>query len=185
MPEEMSAGRVIAVARDGEHRFSKQTTTAIKIAAGLGVEGDAHQGLLVQHRSRVRVDPNQPNLRQVHLIHAELFDELDSKGFHVGPAELGENITTRGIDLLSLPKRTLLRIGDEAVLEVTGLRNPCHQIEQFQPGLLAAVVERRADGQLIRKTGIMTIVRVGGTVRPGDPMEVELPALPHEPLDRV
>lgn len=181
----MSAGRVIAVARDGEHRFSKQTTNAIKIVAGLGVEGDAHQGRLVQHRSRVRVDPNQPNLRQVHLIHAELFDELDSKGFHVSPAELGENITTRGIDLLALPRGALLKIGDEAVLEVTGLRNPCQQIEQFQPGLLAAVLERRADGRLTRKTGIMTIVRAGGTVRPGDPIEVALPSLPDVPLDRV
>ena len=181
----MNAGRVIAVARDGEHRFSKKTTTAIKIVAGLGVEGDAHQGRLVQHRSRVRVDPSQSNLRQVHLIHAELFDELLSKDFRVRPAELGENITTRGIDLLALPRGTVLRIGDEAVLEVTGLRNPCHQIEQFQPGLLAAVVERRADGQLIRKTGIMTIARAGGTVRPGDPVEVELPSLPHVPLDRV
>lgn len=181
----MSAGRVIAVARDGEHRFSKQATTEIKIVAGLGVEGDAHWGPLVQHRSRVRADPNQPNLRQVHLIHAELFDELDSKGFRVRPAELGENITTRGIDPLALPKGTLLRIGDEAVLEVTGLRNPCHQIEQFRPGLLAAVVDRRADGRLIRKTGIMTIARAGGTVRPGDPIAVELPSLPHMPLDRV
>jgi MOSC domain-containing protein YiiM len=181
----MNAGRVIAVARDGEHRFSKETATAIKIVAGLGVEGDAHQGRLVKHRSRVKVDPNQPNLRQVHLIHAELFDELDLKGFRVQPAALGENITTQGIDLLALPRGTLLRIGDEAVLEVTGLRNPCRQIEQFQPGLLAAVAERRADGRLIRKTGIMTVARRSGTVRPGDPIGVELPSLPHVPLDRV
>jgi MOSC domain-containing protein YiiM len=179
------AGRVIAVARDGKHRFSKRTTTEIRLVAGLGVEGDAHQGRLVKHRSRVKVDPNQPNLRQVHLIHAELFDELLSKGFRVRPAELGENITTRGIDLLALPRGALLRIGDEAVLEVTGLRNPCQQIEQFQPGLLAAVLDRRADGRLIRKTGIMTVVRAGGTVRPDDLIDVELPSLPHVPLDRV
>jgi MOSC domain-containing protein YiiM len=181
----MTGAHVIAVARDGEHRFSKQTTTEIRIVAGLGVEGDAHQGRLVKHRSRVRVDPKQPNLRQVHLIHAELFDELRSKGFRVVPADLGENITTQGIDLLALPRGTLLRIGDEAILEVTGLRNPCGQIEQFQRGLLAAVVERRSDGQLIRKTGVMTVVKAGGTVRPGDPIEVELPLPPFVPLDRV
>ena len=179
------SGRVIAVARDGEHRFSKQPTSEIQIVAGLGVEGDAHQGRLVKHRSRVRVDPSQPNLRQVHLIHAELFDELDSKGFRVAPAELGENITTRGIDLLALPRGTLLRIGGDVILEVTGLRNPCRQIEQFQPGLLAAVVERRSDGRLARKTGIMTVVKAGGTVRAGDLIEAELPSQPFVPLDRV
>jgi MOSC domain-containing protein YiiM len=183
--DKMSGGRVIAVARDGEHRFSKQVTTEIRIIAGLGVEGDAHQGTLVKHRSRVRTDPNQPNLRQVHLIHAELFDELASKGFLLAPAQLGENITTRGIDLLALPRGTLLRIGDEAVLEVTGLRNPCQQIDRFQAGLLTAVVERRSNGELIRKTGIMTIVRAGGTVRPGDPIEMERPSPPFIALDRV
>lgn len=179
------SGRVVAVARDGEHRFSKQATNEIKIAAGLGVEGDAHQGRQVKHRSRVRVDPSQPNLRQVHLIHAELLDELASKGFHVAPAELGENITTRGIDLLALPTGTLLRIGSEVILKVTGLRNPCRQIEQFQTGLLAAVLDRQPDGKLIRKTGIMTIVIAGGAVRLGDPIEVELPSPPFVPLDRV
>ena len=143
--------------------------------ARLSVEGDAHQGREVKHRSRVKADPSQPNLRQVHLIHAELFEELASKGFRVRPAELGENITTRGIDLLALPRGALLRIGGEAVLEVTGLRNPCVQIEQFQPGLLAAVLDRGLGGQLIRKTGIMTVVRNGGTIRPGDAIEAELP----------
>ena len=178
-------GHVIAVARDDEHRFSKQIVAEIKIVAGLGVEGDAHQGRQVKHRSRVKADPSQPNLRQVHLIHAELFDELESKGFRVRPADLGENITTRGIDLLSLPKGALLRIGGAAVLEATGLRNPCVQIEQFQPGLLAAVLDRAPGGQLIRKTGIMTVVRTGGTVRQGDSIEVELPSPPYRPLDRV
>jgi len=181
----VGVGRVIAVARDGEHRFSKQAATEIKIVAGLGVEGDAHLGRLVKHRSRVKADPSKPNLRQVHLIHAELFDELDSKGFRVRPAELGENITTQGIELLSLSRGVLLRIGSEVMLEVAGLRNPCAQIEQFQPGLLAAVLDRGPDGQLIRKTGIMTVVRNGGTVRPGDPIEVELPLSPHAPLGVV
>ena len=180
----MHEAHVIAVARDGEHRFSKQTSAEIKIVTGSGVEGDAHQGRQVQHRSRVRIDPTQPNLRQVHLIHAELFDELKSKGFRVGPAELGENITTQGIDVLALPRGTLLRIGAAVILEVTGLRNPCHQIEDFQPGLLAAVLERR-HGKLIRKTGIMTVVKAGGTVRPGDMIETELPAPPFVTLERV
>jgi MOSC domain-containing protein YiiM len=181
----ISTGYVIAVARDDEHRFSKQLTTAIKIVAELGVEGDAHQGRHVKHRSRVKADPSQPNLRQVHLIHGELFDELAGMGFRVRPAELGENITTRGIDLLALPRGTLLRIGGEAVLEVTGLRNPCIQIEQFQPGLLAAVLERGPGGQLIRKTGIMTVVRYSGTVEPSDPIKAELPSPPYLSLDRV
>jgi MOSC domain-containing protein YiiM len=181
----MLIGQVIAVARDKEHHFSKKIVDEINIMTGLGVEGDAHRGLLVKHRSRVRVDPNQPNLRQVHLIHAELFDELFSKGLHVGPAELGENITTRGIELLALPTGTLLRIGYTTELEVTGLRNPCGQIEQFQSGLLAAVLDRGAEGQLVRKTGIMTIVRAGGTVRPGDPIKAELPSPPYLPLARV
>ena len=180
----MPSAHVVAVARDGEHRFSKQTTTEIRIITGLGVEDDAHQGRQVQHRSRVRKDPTQPNLRQVHLIHAELFDELKSKGFRVGPSELGENITTDGIDLLGLPTGTLLRIGGEVILEVTGLRNPCHQIEDFQPGLLAAVLERR-NGKLIRKTGVMTVAKAGGTVRPGDAIETELPAPPFMPLEPV
>lgn len=184
--EEMTgAGRVIAVARDSEHRFSKAAASEIKIVAGLGVEGDAHQGQQVKHRSRVRADPSQPNLRQVHLIHAELFDELHSKGFTVRPGDLGENITTRGIDLLGLPKGTLLRIGGDALLEVTGLRNPCSQIERFQPGLLAAVVDRGPAGGLIRKTGIMTIVKAGGIIRQGDLIEAELPPPPYVPLDRV
>jgi MOSC domain-containing protein YiiM len=178
-------GQVIAVAKEAKHRFSKQLALEILIAKGLGVQGDAHEGVTVKHRSRVAADPTQPNLRQVHLMHAELFDELAEKGFRVGPADLGENITTRGLDLLSLPRSTLLRIGDEVVLEVTGLRNPCSQIERFQPGLLAAVLDKEPDGRLILKAGIMTTVREGGTVRPSDPVRVELPPLPHHRLERV
>lgn len=183
--EEIVSAHVIAVARDGKHRFSKQPVAEINILTGLGVEGDAHQGVTVKHRSRVAADPTQPNLRQVHLIHLELFDELRGKGFEVGPAELGENIVTSGIDLLALPKGTLLSIGSNVVLEVTGLRNPCGQIEQFQPGLLAAVLDRGPNGELIRKAGIMTLVRLGGVVRSGDPIATELPPLPHLPLQRV
>ena len=153
--------------------------------AGLGVEGDAHQGVMVKHRSRVAADPTQPNLRQVHLIHAELFDELRRKGFEVQPADLGENVTTEGVDLLGLPRGSLLRVGASVVLEVTGLRNPCAQIERFQPGLLAAVLDRGPEGKLIRKAGIMTVAREGGVIQPGDSIGVELPPMPHLPLERV
>nr|WP_196107591.1 MULTISPECIES: MOSC domain-containing protein [unclassified Ochrobactrum] len=179
------SGFVVAVARDGEHRFSKQVVPEIRIIAGHGVEGDAHQGVTVKHRSRVRADPTQPNLRQVHLIHAELFDELAEKGFDVAPADLGENITTRGVDLLGLPQGALIRIGGEVVLEATGLRNPCAQIENFQAGLLDAVLDRTPDGELVRKSGIMTIVLAGGMVKADDAITIELPPLPHHKLERV
>ncbi|MGW5052786.1 MOSC domain-containing protein [Actinokineospora sp. NPDC004072] len=179
----MSA-RVAAVCRDGEHRFSKAVVPEITLLAGLGVEGDAHAGVTVRHRSRVAADPTQPNLRQVHLTPAELFDEVAAAGFAVEPGELGENITTRGIDLLALPTGALLRIGGDAVVEVTGLRNPCAQIDGFQPGLLKQVV-RREGGRVVRKAGIMGVVREGGRVEPGDGIRVELPPLPHVPLERV
>lgn len=177
--------RIVAVARDEGHRFSKPVLPAIRLLAGLGVEGDAHCGETVKHRSRVRVDPTQPNLRQVHLIHAELFDELARSGFSIRPGDMGENLTTRGIDLLGLPVGARLRLGGQAVIEVTGLRNPCTQIEAFRPGLLAAVLGRRADRTLVRKAGIMAIVRDGGVVRPGDAIEIALPAPPHRALERV
>lgn len=180
----MSA-RVLAVARDAEHRFSKTLVAELRILAGLGVEGDAHQGTTVRHRSRVAADPSQPNLRQVHLIHAELFDELKTKGFDVRPGDLGENVTTMGIDLLGLPRGTLIRIGTEVELEVTGLRNPCAQIERFRPGLLAAVLDNGPNGAVVRRSGIMSVVRGGGAIRPGDRIHVELPPLPHVALERV
>lgn len=181
----MTDGTVVAVARDAGHEFSKHLAKEVHILAGLGIEGDAHQGVTVQHRSRVARDPTQPNLRQVHLIHAELFEELEAKGFMVGPADLGENVTTRGVDLLGLPRGTRLRIGAEAVLEVTGLRNPCAKIEQFQSGLLAAVLGRGPDGELVRKAGVMAVALSGGLVRPGDAIVVELPPPPHQPLAPV
>jgi MOSC domain-containing protein YiiM len=149
------------------------------------VEGDVHAGVTVKHRSRVAQDPTQPNLRQVHFIHEELFTEVLAEGFEVAPGQLGENITTRGIDLLALPAGTLLRLGGEAVVEVTGLRNPCLQIDRFQDGLLKQVVGRDEAGNIVRRAGIMSVVKAGGTVRPGDPIEVELPAGPHRPLERV
>jgi len=177
--------RVIAVARDAGHHFSKAVVPEIAIVTGLGVAGDAHSGVTVKHRSRVRVDPSQPNLRQVHLIHAELFDEVAAKGFTVQPGDLGENITTCGIDLLGLPRGAVLRIGEAVRLQVTGLRNPCAQIDAFQRGLLAAVLEKRGDGTLVRKSGIMTTVLAGGVVRAGDAISAELPEPPFLPLERV
>jgi MOSC domain-containing protein YiiM len=139
-------------------------------------------GETVQHRSRVRKDPSQPNLRQVHLIHAELFDELRDKGFRVAPGDLGENITTSGIDLLSLPTGARLHVGSAAVVEVTGLRNPCIQIDHFQKGLMAATLDRDGDGNLVRKAGLMSVVIADGDVRAGDGIGIELPKAPHRPL---
>ncbi|MGE7469191.1 MOSC domain-containing protein [Bosea sp. NPDC003192] len=178
-------GTIVAVARDDGHRFSKPILPAIRLLAGLGVEGDAHCGKTVKHRSRVAVDPTQPNLRQVHLIHAELFEELADKGFSLQPGDMGENVTTRGLDLLGLPAGTRLRLGSEALVEVTGLRNPCVQIEAFQPGLLKAVLGRDADGNLIRKAGVMAVVLQGGEVHPGDSIGITFPALPYRALERV
>lgn len=179
------SGTVIAVAKNEGHNFSKKIFPEIEIIAGLGVDGDAHLGETVKHRSRVKADPTQPNLRQVHLIHSELFDEVVEKGFSVKPAELGENITTEGVDLLGLPRHAVLEIGKDVRLEVTGLRNPCAQIYNFQKGLLSAVVDKGPNGELIRKSGIMTVVLAGGHVRAGDAINVKLPDPPFLPLERV
>jgi MOSC domain-containing protein YiiM len=173
---------VVAVSLRRGHHFSKTASLSIRLLKNLGVAGDAHMGETVKHRSRVRKDPTQPNLRQVHLIHAELFDELRSKGFRVEPGDLGENVTTSGLDLLALPAGTRLHLGVTAVVEVTGLRNPCIQIDGFQKGLMAATLDKDADGKLIRKAGIMSIVLTDGDVRPGDVIGVELPAPPRQPL---
>ncbi|MFI1098002.1 MOSC domain-containing protein [Streptomyces sp. NPDC020917] len=181
----MHSGSVIAVSRDGTHRFSKANQDSIRLLAGLGVEGDAHLGVTVQHLSRIAQDPTQPNLRQVHLIHAELFDDLRLAGYDVAPGDLGENVTTRGLDLLGLPVGTLLHLGPDAVVEVTGLRNPCLQIDRFRSGLLKQVVGRDEGGAVIRKGGIMGVVLTGGELRPGDAVSAELPATPHRPLERV
>ncbi|HWU04900.1 MAG TPA: MOSC domain-containing protein [Streptomyces sp.] len=176
---------VTAVSSNGVYSFTKPNRNSVTLLAGLGVEGDIHAGVTVKHRSRVAQDPARPNLRQVHLIHQELFAELGDAGFEVGPGDLGENITTSGIGLLSLPVGTLLHLGEEAVVEVTGLRNPCLQIDNFQDGLLKRVVGRAGDGTVVRKAGIMGVVTAGGIVRPGDAVEAELPAEPHRPLEPV
>jgi MOSC domain-containing protein YiiM len=179
------SGIVIAVSRSATHTMSKPNHASIRLIEGLGVEGDAHLGETVKHRSRVARDPTQPNLRQVHLIHAELHDELRARGFDLAPGEMGENVTTRGINLLGLPVGTLLRVGDEAVVEVTGLRNPCRQLDALRDGLMQATLARDEQGGLIRTAGIMGIVRAAGEVHAGDPIRVTLPAEPHRPLEVV
>lgn len=178
-------GVVTAVSRSTAHTFSKANRCGIRLLTGLGVEGDAHLGETVKHRSHVARDPTQPNLRQVHLIHAELHDELRSRGFDVSAGRMGENITTRGIDLLGLPTGARLRLGGTAVVEVTGLRNPCSQLDGLRSGLMAAVLERDEDGNLIRKSGVMATVVADGEVRRGDPIRIGLPPKPHLPLEPV
>jgi MOSC domain-containing protein YiiM len=176
---------IIAVSLRHGHHFSKTSALTIRLIEGLGVDGDAHAGVTVKHRSRVRRDPTQPNLRQVHLVHRELFDELRGKGFDIAPGDIGENVTTSGIDLLGLPRGTRLRLGASAIVEITGLRNPCIQLNTFRAGLMDATLDKDADGNLIRKAGIMSIVIAGGEVRPGDAIAVELPPQPHQALQPV
>ena len=179
------AAHVVAVARRAEHALGKRTVAAIRLLEGLGVEDDAHLGRTVQHRSRVARDPSQPNLRQVHLLHAELHDELAAAGFPVEAGEMGENVTTRGLGLLALPAGARLRLGPDAVVEITGLRNPCAQLDGLHPGLMAAVLDRDPGGGLVRKAGVMGVVLAGGAVRAGDAIAVELPAPPHRALAPV
>ncbi|MDQ0574017.1 MOSC domain-containing protein [Agromyces albus] len=176
---------VIGVARDDAHRFSKPLREEIQLIAGFGIDGDAHAGPTVQHPSRVKREPSAPNLRQVHLIHAELLDELAIDGYEVTPGALGENVTTRGVDLLGLPRGTRVRLGPEAEIEITGLRNPCKQIDQLGDGLMKRLVSRGDDDEVVRLAGVMAIVLSGGAVRPGDPITVTLPDGEHEALQPV
>ena len=176
---------VLGVAASATHTFSKAAATSIELVAGHGVLGDAHAGPTIKHRSRVAEDPAQPNLRQVHLIHREFLDLAREHGFEVAPGGLGENVTTGGVDLLGLPRDTLLRLGTDAVVRVTGLRSPCRQIDDFRAGLLKLAVGRDEAGEIVRRTGVMSVVEVSGVVRPGDPIEVVLPDGPHLPLEPV
>jgi MOSC domain-containing protein YiiM len=178
-------GVIVAVCRSAGHTFSKAPQEHVRLVAGLGVEGDAHAGPRMRHRSRVKGADTPPNLRQVHLIQRELFDELAVEGHEVAPGELGENVTTAGIDLLALPRGTRIRLGDSAELELTGLRNPCVQIDRFQPGLMKRLVRRDGAGETHRRAGVMAVVVDGGTVRPGDALEITLPDGPREPLGVV
>ena len=177
--------KVESLSKDDQHRFSKQPVAELSFIIGEGIDGDAHRGEKVQHRSRVKANPGQPNLRQVHLIGAELIEQLQSEGFDVQPATLGENVLTSGIDLLALPTDTRLQLGNEVILRVTGLRNPCAQLDNYQKGLTAAVLDRDADGKLIRKAGVMAVVERGGQVRTGDAIKLSLPPEPHQPLEPV
>ena len=176
---------VVAVSKSATHTMSKPNVDSIYLLAGLGVEGDAHAGVTVKHRSRVAQDPTQPNLRQVHLIHSELHDEIRALGFEIVPGQMGENITTKGIQLLDLPRHTRLHIGENAVIEIIGLRNPCHQLNGLQEGLMQAVLGRDENNNLIRKAGVMGIVLQTGMVYPEDRIVIELPQSPFLPLERV
>lgn len=180
----MSEAHVVGLSCSGVHAFSKHPCERLTLVTDLGVAGDAHAGVTVQHLSRMRKDPAQPNLRQIHLIHAELFDQVARKGFTVTSGDLGENVTTRGIDLLGLPTGTRLTIGD-AVLRVTGLRNPCAQIDAFCPGLLAEMVEKRSDGSIKRKCGVMAVVERGGELAVGMAISIAMPSSPFHPLEPV
>lgn len=179
------SGQVEAVHSSPGHTMSKPARAGIRLLKGLGVEGDAHMGETVKHRSRVARDPTQPNLRQVHLIHGELHDELRAAGYDVGPGVMGENVTTRGVDLLGLATGTRLHLGSEAVVEITGLRNPCHQLDDIQDGLMGAVLDRDAAGNLVRKAGVMGVVIRDGRVVAGDPITVEPPPGRKTPLEPV
>ncbi len=177
--------RVVGVHRSAAHEFSKTPVAEAVLEAGSGVDGDCHSGPRVLHRSRVRRDPDQPNLRQVHLLPAELLEELVAEGYDVAPGSLGENVTTRGVDLLGLATGTTLRLGDGALVAVTGLRNPCSQIDAFSPGLLARLVGRDETGAVVRRAGVMAVVVLGGTVREGDAIDVAPPPGPPVPLAPV
>ena len=176
---------VIAVSSSPVHTFSKVNRDSVRLIEGFGIEGDAHAGATVKHRSRVKQDPTQPNLRQVHLIQSELFDELREAGFAVAAGQMGENVTTRGIDLLALPTGTRLHVGDSAIVELTGLRNPCGQLNGLQAGLMNALLGTDREGNVVRKAGVMGVVIAGGGVRPGDPIRMTMPDGPHRPLERV
>ena len=181
----MQKSQIRALSKSEKYTFHKYNCEQIKLLKGLGVEGDIHMGKTVKHRSRVARDPSQPNLRQVHLIHSELLEELKEKGFIVKPGELGENITTEGIDLLGLSRGTILEMGETAKIEITGLRNPCKQLNTFQPGLLKEVLDKDEEGNLIRKSGIMGIVLEGGVVNVNDKITIKIPDGPHIPLEKV
>jgi MOSC domain-containing protein YiiM len=168
-------GQVVSVSRSPVHGFSKEVLPEIRILAGFGVEGDAHAGGKVQHLYRVRRNPNAPNLCQVHLLQAELFDELRAQGLEVAPGQMGENITTRNLELLTLPVGTRIHLGPQAIVEVTGLRDPCNQLNTLHPGLMKACIARDHNGTLIRKAGIMAIALQSGVVQPGDPISIEVP----------
>ena len=174
--------RVETVHLSAGHTMGKPAVDSIRLIEGIGVDGDVHSGTTVQHLSRIARDPSQPNLRQVHLIPAEVHDGLAASGLEVEPGAMGENVTTRGLDLFALPVRTRLRLGGVAEVELTGLRNPCRQLEGVREGLQSAVLLHGPDGALVRRAGVMAIVVAAGPVAPGDAIDVIVPPEPHEPL---
>lgn len=181
----MDGARVVAVSRRPQHQLAKTPTASIRLIAGEGVEGDAHRGAAVQHLSRVARDPTAPNLRQVHLLHIEMLEELSGAGFGVGAGDIGENILTRGVDLLALPCGALLQIGQEAIVKITGLRSPCMQLNGHTMGLMNALIDRAADDSLVRKAGVMAVVVASGSVRAGETLVIRLPDGPLRPLAPV
>lgn len=217
---------VLAVSSSSEHTFSKSNQAVITLIVGHGVQGDCHAGKTVQHRSRLKIQPPPPNLRQVHLIQSEIFEEVrqnelrddvsrrhdptkvasflssffshdsnpgagssepsssgSSSHPSLLPGQLGENVTTQGIDLLGLSEGTVLRFVDDgddteekkqdvatsvAGIRITGLRNPCPQIEKFRDGLQDRFIVRDEQRKIVgRKAGVMGVVENGGEVKPG------------------
>jgi MOSC domain-containing protein YiiM len=179
-----SSATVLAAHRSSDHTFSKGRVESIDLVAGLGVVGDAHMGAQVKHRSRVKADPTQPNLRQVHLIASETLTEANEAGYDVDAGDLGENITTAGVDLFSLPVGTTMQIGT-ALIALTGLRNPCVQIDAFADGLQGQMLGRDENGKLVRKSGVMAVVLRGGTVTTGDAITMAAPAGEPIPMEKI
>jgi len=165
----------VSVNSDDAYRFSKIARQSVRLVEGHGIEGDAHAGRFVKHRYQAKKEPLTPNRRQVHLIQSELFEEMRGFGFIIEPGDLGENVTTVGIDLLALPLGAQLHLGESAVVELTGLRMPCGLIDKFQTGLKRSMIVRTPRGVTFR-AGVLGIVTSSGDVRPGDLVRAELPA---------
>ena len=181
----MSIGIVVAVSLNPKHTFSKLPQLSIHLLAGLGVEGDAHCGSTVRHRYLVRRNPAAPNRTQVHLLEAEFLEALATDApnfpaFH--PGDFGENILTRSIRLISLPLGTRLHLGPTAIVELTGLRSPCKQMNTLRPGLMKASF---VPGTRRHRAGVMAVVLEAGTLSAADTIHVELPPEPHIALRPV
>lgn len=181
----MNRAMVESVHRSESHDFTKATVEEVVLVAGVGIEGDAHAGATVQHVSRKKKDADRPNLRQVHLVSAELHEELVADGFDLDHGGFGENLVTRGIALGDLPVGTTLALGDDAIIVLTGLRDPCAQIDRHREGLRAAVAFDPGEGPKLFRDGAMAMVVRGGVVRTGDPIGVALPPEPHHPMRKV
>lgn len=131
----LATGRVVGLAGERLHRFSKSARESLVLLKGLGAGGDVHAGPFVRHRYLARLQPKMANLRQVHLIPSELFEALRVDGYALRAGDLGENILTAGLDLEALPLGTILKLGAQATIELTGLRTPCVLIDRSSPDL--------------------------------------------------